>query len=84
MAAKARQAPPADRTSGTGKGARQAQSKKVQELIDAGILTPEFLLPSVLQAIEKLSHEDIQALKRVNSKVSLSAFFKARAPQQGG
>ena len=82
MAVKARQAPPADKTSGTRKGAQQAQTK-VQELADAGCLTPEVLSKSVLQAIENLSPQDIQALKRVNSIVSLSAFFKARGPQQG-
>lgn len=83
MAAKSRQASQADKKSGTRKRST-GLSAKVQDLVDAGCLTPEVLSDKVLKAIEDLNPEDVEALKRVNNKVSLSAFFKARGPQEGG
>lgn len=62
---------------------RRDSSSKVADLVSAGCLTPEVLSPKVLKAIEKLTDDDVQALKRVNRVVPLSAFFKARGPQFG-
>jgi hypothetical protein len=64
-----------------GSGARSG-SRNLVRLKNAGLLSVELLSPKAKRAIQRLPKEDVDALLRINKQVSLSAFFKARPPQE--
>ena len=55
---------------------------KIKELEDAGILESEWLSDKALDAIGKLTDDQIDVLKTIARDVSLNAFINARGPQR--
>lgn len=53
----------------------------IKALEDENLLTSGFLSPKTLKALGGLTKAQVKTLKKVDDKVSLSAFINAKGPQ---